>query len=178
MILEHPADLDRAGRRKSAVGVDEQRDLVAERLADGGNDLLRPARPLVDVAAAFGPDPELERIEAVIVTKTLEPFRLGLRRDVPFHRRGIGPQRTRVTADQRADAFAGALAGEVEKRGVEPGNRPIKVGSGKLVLAQRDDVDQAVDVGSIGAERPRRHLAMEDERGDVGVIGRHLPPAL
>ncbi len=69
VVLEHPADLDRPFGRKAAVGVDQQGN-IAERLADGGHDLLRPARPFVHVVPVLGGDAELEGIEA-------EPDRAG-----------------------------------------------------------------------------------------------------
>ncbi len=46
------------------------------------------------------------------------------------------------------------------------------------MLALGDDVHEAGNVESIGAQRVRCHLPVQDERGDVGVVGGDLPPAL
>ena len=78
VVLQHAADLDRALRREAAIGVDQQRRLVAERLADRRHDLFGAARPFVDVVAVFGGDAELEGVEAEFVAQPLEPLRLGL----------------------------------------------------------------------------------------------------
>ncbi len=65
VLLEHPADLDRLGRRVAAVGVDEQRDVVAERAAHRRDHRLGASGPLVLVVAALLADSDLEGIEAV-----------------------------------------------------------------------------------------------------------------
>ncbi len=46
------------------------------------------------------------------------------------------------------------------------------------MLALGNDVDEARDVQRIGAQRPGRDLAMNDERGDVGMIRGDLAPPL
>ena len=46
------------------------------------------------------------------------------------------------------------------------------------MLALGDQVDQRLDVERAPAERMGRDLAVEDQRGDVGVVGRDLAPAL
>ena len=46
------------------------------------------------------------------------------------------------------------------------------------MLAFDDDIGQFADSGDIRAERPRRHLAVQDQGGDVRIIGRDLTPAL
>jgi hypothetical protein len=46
------------------------------------------------------------------------------------------------------------------------------------MLPLGDRIDQRVDIQRVRAQRPGRNLAVEDLRGDVGVIGRNLPPAL
>ena len=67
--LEQPADLDGARRREAAVGIDQLRDAVAERARHVRHDRLGAAGPLVDVAAALGPDAPLEGVEAVGVAQ-------------------------------------------------------------------------------------------------------------
>ena len=76
VVLQHAADLDGALRREAAVGVDQQRDVVAQRAAHRRDDLLGAARPLVDVVAALGADAELERVEAVLGRAAHEAARL------------------------------------------------------------------------------------------------------
>ena len=39
-------------------------------------------------------------------------------------------------------------------------------------------VRSIVEFERVGAERVRRHLAVKNLAGDVGIIGRNLPPAL
>src|SRR6185437_1478391 len=66
---------------------------------------------------------------------------------------------------------------QVPQRGIEAGERAAAVAAGKLVLALLDALDERLDGKGVGAERPGRHLAMEDRGGDVGVVGRGLSPA-
>ena len=65
VVLEQAADLDRLRRRVAAVRVDQERRLVAERLAHRGDDGLGATRPLVLVVAALAADAELEAVVAV-----------------------------------------------------------------------------------------------------------------
>src|SRR5919107_3669724 len=46
------------------------------------------------------------------------------------------------------------------------------------MLAVGDEVGQALHVERVVAERVRGDLAVKDEGGDVGVVGRDLAPAL
>ena len=63
--LQHPAHLDRPRRRVAAVGIDQQRRLVADRAAHRRHQRLGAARPLVGVVAALGADADLEGAIAV-----------------------------------------------------------------------------------------------------------------
>ena len=64
VVLQQAADFDRAFGRKAAIGIDQQRNIVAQRLADDRHDFFGAARPLVNVVAVFGGDAELEGVEA------------------------------------------------------------------------------------------------------------------
>ena len=107
-----------------------------------------------------------------------EALGLGFRRDVPAHAGGVNAQRARLAAEQRADALALELAAQVPKRGVEPGQRAPDVGAWELVLPVRNQVDQGLGVEGAPAERMGGDLTVDDERREVGVVGRDLAPAL
>ena len=172
-----PADLDRAGGREAGIGVGEQRDVGPQRLPDGGNDRLAPARPFVPVAPDLGADPELEGVEALLLAQPPEALGLGLRRDVALHRGGVGAQRPGRAAEKLGDRLAGRLAPEIPDGGVEPAHGAPQVGAGELVLALGDQVEMVVEVVDPDPERPRRHLPVQHQRGDVGIVGRDLAPA-
>ena len=177
VLFEHAPDLDRPARRKAAVGIDEQRHIVAQRLADRRDDLLGPARPLVDVVAIFRGDAELEGVEAEFAPEPLEALGLGRRRDVALHRGGVGAQRPRRAAKQADDRQAGFLAAAIPDSGIEAAERPLHVGAGKFVLALDHLVGQRVDVVELHAKHPGRNLPVQHGGGDVGIVGRDLPDA-
>jgi hypothetical protein len=166
------------GGREAGVAVDEQRRAVPERPPHRWHDRLRPPRPLVNVVAELGADAELEGVEAVGVAQPHEARRLVLWADVALHRGGVGAQLAGRAAEKRTHRLALALALQVPQRRVEPAHRPEQIGAGELQLLLGDAVDDRLDVAVVRAERPRRHLPVHDEGGDVGVVGGHLPPAL
>ena len=178
VVLQQLADLDRALRRITAVGVHQQFHAVAHGAAHGGHDLLGAARPLVHVVAAFGADPELEGIETELVTQRHQPRRLVRGRDVAFHRRRVGADRPCGATDQLAYTPAFALAAQVPQGGVQATHGPVQVGARELVFTLADAVHQGVDVHAVLAQRPRRHLPVQHLDRDVGVVGRYLAPAL
>jgi hypothetical protein len=175
--LEQAPDFDRAPGRVAAVRVDELRDAVAQSARDGGHDLLRAARPLIDVAPAFRGHAPFEGIESLLVAQPQETCRFSLGRDVALHRRGVGAQRAGLAAQQLDDGAAFELATQVPHRRVEAGQRAAAITAGEFVLAPFDLVDQRGDVECVGAQRPRRHLAMEHAGRDVGVVRGCLAPA-
>src|SRR5262245_33857206 len=119
MVGKHGADLDRPGRREAAIGIDQERGPLAQRLADRRHDFFRPTRPFVDVVAVLGADPELEGIEAVLALEALETLRLLPRSSAPLHGRSIGAKPARRAAKQLDDRLAGFLAAAVPDRRIE-----------------------------------------------------------
>ncbi len=179
VILQHAADLDRLFRRVTAIGIHQQAGIGAEGLADERHDLVGPARPFILVMTAFLADAELEGGIAMLVPQAREAHGLLLGRDLAaLHAGGIDRKRPRPAAQQFADALARALAAQVPKRGIEPGQGPHQVGAREFVLPLRDHVGQSGDIVSIGAQGPARHLAVKDLAGDVGIVVRDLSPAL
>jgi hypothetical protein len=61
---------------------------------------------------------------------------------------------------------------------VETGQSAIEIRPRELVLALWDLVAKRLDVECVATERVRRHLAVEDLGGDVGVIRSYLTPPL
>ena len=98
--------------------------------------------------------------------------------DIALHRRGVGTNLTRRSAQQLTNRLAFQLAAKIPKRGIQAANGAAQIGSGELVLALGDHVDQIVDVERVLAQRIGRDLAVQNLRRDVGVVGRDLPPAL
>ena len=177
VVLQHAAHLDRLRGRVARVGVDQKRRLVAERLAHGGHHRLAAAGPFVLVVAAFLADPELEGPVARLVPEALQARGLVLGRDVPAHAGGVDGEGPRPAAQELADALALKLAAQVPEGGIEAGERPAQVGARELVLALGDQVHKAVDITGVVAERMGRHLAVQHQGRDVGVVGRDLAPA-
>jgi hypothetical protein len=128
--------------------------------------------------AAFPADAELEGPVTVVVPQPRQARGLVLGRDVAAHAGGVDRKRPRRAAQQFAYALAFQLAAQVPEGGVEPGQGAAQVGARELVLALGDEVDQAVDVEGVVAEGMGRHLAVQHQRRDVGVVGRHLAPTL
>ena len=176
--FEQASHLDRAGWRKAAIGIDEQRHPGAERPTDRRDDLLGPPRPLVDVVATLGADAKLEGVEAKLIPQPGEPGCLVARGDVALHGRGVGSELPRRAAEQRHDGLAFELATEVPERRIEAAHRALQIGARKLVLLFLDPVEQGSDGEGVRAESPRRHLSVEDLRRDVRVIGGQLAPPL
>ena len=69
-------------------------------------------------------------------------------------------------------------AAQVPQGGVETGHGAAEIGAGELVLALANRRDELVHGEGIFADGPARHLPVEDGRGDIGIIGRELTPAL
>ena len=178
VVFQHPSDFDGACRRKAAVGVHQEIRLAAQRPADLGHDLLGATRPLVQIVAAFAADAELEGVIAAFVAQAHEPLRLVPRGDVAPHAGSVDPNRTRRTAEQLADALALQLAAQVPQGGIETAHGPAQVGARELVLRLRDPVHEPVDIERVGSEGVRRDLAVQHQRGDIGMVGRGLPPAV
>src|ERR1700694_5930095 len=176
VALQHAAHLDRLLRRVTAVGIDHENGAISKRLTHGRDDRLRAARPLVLIMPALLADPKLEGGEAEIVPKARQPVRFLAWADVAPHARCIGGIWAWGAAKQLTDTLAGALPAQVPQRGVQPGQRAIKVRAGKLVLTLRDQRHQAFDSVGLLAQGVRCDLAMKDKRGDVRLIWRHLAP--
>ncbi|OPZ16592.1 MAG: hypothetical protein BWZ10_01395 [candidate division BRC1 bacterium ADurb.BinA364] len=178
VLLEETPDLDRPLGRIAAVAVDVHRDVVADGFAHGGHERLGSSRPGVLVVAAGRAGADFERPVAVGILQPLEPFRLVLGRDVAAHARTVGRNRPRLGAEQLADQFSFALAAQVPKRRIDAGQGAADIGPGELVVGVDDAFRQSVQIGIVGLERDRRHLAMQHQGRDVGVEVGRLAPSL
>ena len=105
VVLKHMPDFDGRFGRIAGIGVNQQRCLIAQRTRNHRHDLFGTARPLVLIMSDFGPDTELESVEAMFATKAQETFLFIGGRNVALHRRSIGPERAGRAADQRANRF-------------------------------------------------------------------------
>ena len=178
VVLQHPAHLNRARWREAAVGVHQQLHLVAQRFAHRGNNCFGAAWPFVFVVAVFRAHAELESIKTIAVAQCQQARRFVLGRDVAAHAGRIGPQRTRLAAQEFTHRLLVQFSLQVPQRRFHAAQGAHDVRAGKLVLAQRNQRAQARHVVGGAAQRPGRDLAVHDLRGDVGVVGRGLAPAL
>ena len=69
IVLEHMAHFYGALRRKPGIGIDHERHVRTQRLGNHGDNGLGAARPVIDIASAFGRHAELERIEAELISQ-------------------------------------------------------------------------------------------------------------
>ena len=113
IVLEQAPNLDRAFRGEPAIGIGEERNFVAQRLAHRRDDLLRAPRPFVDVMPALRADTELERVEPELVAQAAQTLGLCLRGNVALHRRRVGAEPPRPATEQLAYALALPLAAKV-----------------------------------------------------------------
>src|SRR4030088_522417 len=178
IILEHPANLDGPRWRKSAVGVAKNLYVVAQRLADGGNNGLCAAWPAIHVVAEIVADTDLEGAEALLVAQARQAGRLIIGCDGAPHSGAVDRLLRFGAAKQCRHALALTLAFKVPKGGIDSGNGTCGIGTGEFMRADHAGIDKSVDTGRIGAEDHGRHLAMQNGRGDVGIVRRDLTIAL
>ena len=113
------------------------------------------------------------------VAQPCEALGLVLRRDVAAHARGVGRERPRGAARERAHRLPFRRAAQVPERGVDAGQRAADVRAGVLVLGLEDARrPRAARCRPGRAEDVRRDLAVQHLGGDVGVVRRDLAPAL
>jgi hypothetical protein len=124
MLLEEPPDFDRLRRRVAAVRIDEQSGAVSQGAADGGDDLLGAAGPLVAVVAALPPDADLERGEAVAVSQLGQTPRLVSRRDVA---RMLDAYASIARRRSRARSPTPSRRPRSPRAPVDPGQRPADI---------------------------------------------------
>ena len=176
VVLQQLADLYGLGRRVAGVGIHQQGNAVTHGLAHGRDDLLRPAGPFILSPAAFGADPEFEGVIAQAVAQAEQARGFVLRRDIALHGGAIGPQAARRAADQLTDRLSFQSAPQVPKGGIQPANRAPQIGSGKLVLFFRNDIDQIVDIIGSLAKRIGRDLPVQHLGRNVGMVRCNLSP--
>ena len=178
VVLQHAPHFNGALGAKATVSVHQQFHFVAQRFAHRGNNRFGAARPFVCVVAVFGADAELEGVKAIAIPQRQQARGFVLWRDIAAHARRVGAQRARFTAQQFTDGFVVQLALQIPQRGLHAAQRTHDVRAGKLVLAQRNQCAQARHIVGRATQRPGSDLAVHDLRGDVGVVGRGLAPAL
>ena len=128
--------------------------------------------------AVFAADPDLEGVVAAFVLKPFQALDFIRRSDIAPHAGRVNPKRPWCAAEQLANRLAFALAIKIPERRIDAANRPPEIGAGKFVLLLRNDIDQPVQIERIPSERIRCHLPMQHEGGNIGIIGRDLPPSL
>ncbi len=178
MLLEHPPDLDRPCGRVTAVRVDEERCVVAERCAHGFDDRLGAARPFVLVVAALLADAHLERVEPVAVTETT---RRAASSSGVMSRRMLDAYAAKLRASPPRSSHT-PLPSSLPRRSQSavstPASARIEMRAAELVLAVLDLADESRRDQRVATERVRRDLAVEHFDGGVRVVRERPGPTL
>ena len=111
--LEQMPHLDRTLRRKSAIGINQLRNAAAQSARNDRHNGFGPPRPFVDITATFRTHPPFEGVKALLVAQPHKPLRLVLGRNIPLHRRRIGPEFSGFSAEQFHNRLALAPAAQI-----------------------------------------------------------------
>ena len=156
----------------------QQLDVVAHRLADGGDQLLRaPGRGIAVVAGGHA-QAHLEGFEPARVPQLDQSRGFVFGRDVAPHAGAIDREGIGLAAEQLANRLAFDLAVEIPDGRVHAGQRPADVGPGELHVGVDDAVHEGVDLRRIAAQDVPGHLPVQHRGGDVRLKRGKLPVAL
>ena len=172
--LERDRELGRRVRRETAVHLDHEVDVRADRLADGGHDGDR-------AAPVWRADPDARRVERVELHRPVATRHHGDRKLgdpgglevglVPAVRVG-GHAIAEPAPEELPDRDAEVLADEVEGGDVERGERGLAVLARPAILETLDRPGQSFGVERIGPDDVPGGELLDDRDERVGLVDR------
>ena len=179
VVFQELSECNRFCRRIAGIGVHQQRAFISAKFGmHARHDVFAAPRPFVGVVPAFRGDAKFKRVKTELAAEFRKPRDFGFAVNVAFHGGRVGAHFSRRAAEQCAYRLAGAPAAQIPQRGVQSAERAVQVRAGELVLKFGNAFGEFFNCVRVGAERVRRDLPVHNLRGDVGVVGRGLPPSV